>query len=226
TGVLLLQNEVKQGTPVDEIKAKFVSICVEFKIENEVVCSGIFDVFSPDVLPILNVTKISVAQICSLCLGEVCGDVQNPLHDWEIKFPSVPKPVLKERIDYVEGAPTFKVLHLSDTHLDPNYEEGSPANCEEPLCCHPFSTPSSSEPLEPAGKWGSYGKCDMPRILIENLLEHIAEEHKVASFHSQKMFYISNVAGYRLYNMDRRSAASRCLEPDQRGKSGYFERNC
>jgi sphingomyelin phosphodiesterase len=32
-------------------------------------------------------------------------------------------------------APTFKVLHLSDTHYDPYYHEGSNAACSEPLCC-------------------------------------------------------------------------------------------
>ncbi|KAK9730903.1 Acid sphingomyelin phosphodiesterase C-terminal region [Popillia japonica] len=177
-GVLLLKNEVNQGTPVQEIRGKFITICVDFKIENEVVCSGIFDVFAPDVLPVLNTTTIGVAQICSLCLGEVCGDVENPLHEWSVQFPVEKKPSLKEKLNYVGDAPTFKVLHLSDTHFDPNYEEGSPANCEEPLCCHPYSTPNSTETLEPAGKWGSYSKCDMPKILIEHMLRHIAEEHK------------------------------------------------
>lgn len=44
-----------------------------------------------------------VAQICSLGLGEVCGDVANPQHDWEVKLPDVPKPLLKERLTYMVG---------------------------------------------------------------------------------------------------------------------------
>ena len=35
-------------------------------------------------------------QICSLCLGEMCGNVENPLHDWNVEFPNVPKPEVVE----------------------------------------------------------------------------------------------------------------------------------
>ena len=31
----------------------------------------------------------------------------------------------------------WKVLHMSDTHWDPYYLEGTNANCELPLCCRP-----------------------------------------------------------------------------------------
>ena len=58
-GVLLLQGEVKTGTSVEGIKEKFISICVGFNIQNEIVCNGIFDVFGPDLLPALNETQIS-----------------------------------------------------------------------------------------------------------------------------------------------------------------------
>ena len=33
------------------------------------------------------------------------------------------------------GSPTLRVLHISDIHNDPLYEEGSDPFCGEPLCC-------------------------------------------------------------------------------------------
>jgi sphingomyelin phosphodiesterase len=135
-------------------------------------------------------------EICSLVLGEVCGEVKNPMHEWKIEFPDVPKPQIADsELPKVSrlgasvvvtrslqpGLPTFKVLHISDTHYDPDYVVGSVSNCEEPLCCRSTSTPSLKEDVVPAGKWGSYKKCDSPRILIENMLKSIAEEHPVST---------------------------------------------
>lgn len=78
------------------------------------------------------------------------------------------------------GLPTFKVLQISDTHFDPDYVVGSVANCEEPLCCRSTSTPPLVGDVVPAGKWGSYEKCDAPKTLIDNMLKSIAEEHPVS----------------------------------------------
>jgi sphingomyelin phosphodiesterase len=73
--------------------------------------------------------------VCSFVIGDACGDVYNPLHEWEVMFPPVPKPAAVEQKIPEMTAPTFKVLHLSDTHYDPYYHEGSNAACSEPLCC-------------------------------------------------------------------------------------------
>ncbi|XP_068906860.1 sphingomyelin phosphodiesterase-like [Tenebrio molitor] len=176
-GVGLLQREVKKNTSFEEIKTQFVGLCVAFKVATEDVCTGVFDVFGREVLPALKAVYIGPEEICSLVLGEVCGEVKNPMHEWKIDFPDVPKPQIADSELPKPGLPTFKVLHISDTHYDPDYVVGSVSNCEEPLCCRSTSTPSLKEDVVPAGKWGSYKKCDSPRILIENMLKSIAEEH-------------------------------------------------
>lgn len=41
--------------------------------------------------------SLDVEQICSLALGETCGEkINNPLHQWDVKFPDVKKPSLKK----------------------------------------------------------------------------------------------------------------------------------
>ncbi|VEN39485.1 unnamed protein product [Callosobruchus maculatus] len=166
-GVSLLHREVQQGSSFYEIRKKFVSLCVSFKIQTEPVCTGFFDVFGPEVLPALNVTKLGTSDICRMVLGESCDGTKTHIENWSIDLPEKRRP----------GQPVFKILQISDPHLDPDYVAGSPANCEEPLCCREYSTPNSSKPTIPAGRWGTYGKCDAPSILLENMLEHIVLEH-------------------------------------------------
>lgn len=59
-GVGLLQKAVRRGGSFEEIKEKFVGICVGFNIQTETVCSGIFDVYGPEVLPVLEASEVGV----------------------------------------------------------------------------------------------------------------------------------------------------------------------
>lgn len=64
-------------------------------------------------------------EICSFVIGDACGDVYNPYHEWEVSFPPVPKPAVRPPEIPVDKAPSFKVLQISDTHFDPYYMEGT-----------------------------------------------------------------------------------------------------
>lgn len=57
-----------------------------------------------------------VAQICSLCLGEVCGDVENPLHEWSVQFPVEKKPSLKEKLNYVVSISLIYIFRKFRAH--------------------------------------------------------------------------------------------------------------
>lgn len=91
-------------------------------------------------------------------------------------FPPVPKPDPKSLPLPNEDAPSFKVLHLSDTHYDPWYSEGSNADCNEPLCCR-LTSGKPSTPAAGAGKWGDYRKCDTPKRTIDHMMQHISSTH-------------------------------------------------
>lgn len=181
-GVSLFIEELKKGASVDILKTKIVKLCVEFNLSTEEVCAGLVDVFGPTVLAAAQKTQLNVEQICSLALGEACGDkIKNPLHQWEVTFPDVKKPPVYRFKAPKEGSPTFKILHLTDTHLDPDYAEGTVSNCNEPLCCRNDSTEGIPDVI-PSGKWGAYAKCDSPKILIDNMLKHINEQHPDIDF--------------------------------------------
>ena len=74
------------------------------------------------------------------------------------------------------GSPKLKVLHLSDTHIDPFYAEGADAVCGEPLCCRQTSGHTSAQ--NRAGFWGDYRDCDIPLRTLENSLKFIESKHQ------------------------------------------------
>lgn len=77
-----------------------------------------------EVVYVLKRISIGPDEVCSFVIGDACGDVYNPYHEWEVAFPPMPKPPVKALEAPQPNAPTFKVLHISDTHFDPYYAEG------------------------------------------------------------------------------------------------------
>lgn len=175
-GTGLLQHYIRTGKSEKEIKQTILQFCVSLKIQTTRVCEGITELFASEVIYVLGKIKLGAEEICSFIIGDACGDVYNPYHEWEVMFPPVAKPVHKTLEIPKVGAPTFKVLHLSDTHYDPYYSEGSNADCTEPLCCR-LTNGLAKNKEQAAGKWGDYRKCDTPKITVDHMLKNIAENH-------------------------------------------------
>ncbi|BGP20196.1 hypothetical protein JCM10213v2_008331 [Rhodosporidiobolus nylandii] len=69
----------------------------------------------------------------------------------------------------------FKVVHISDVHVDRDYVEGASTDCSKVICCRAYGPHSTGEGVKsPAGKYG-HKKCDAPPALVESMLE--AVEH-------------------------------------------------
>lgn len=175
-GVGLLQHYIRNGKTNEDIKQVTVNFCVSLKIQTTRVCEGITDLFVDQVVYVLKRIQQGPDEVCSLIIGDACGNVFNPTHDWDVIFPPVPKPTPVPMPVPKDGAPSFKVLHLSDTHYDPYYHEGSNAECNEPLCCRLTNGPAPNKKAA-AGRWGDYRKCDTPKRTVDNMLEHIAHTH-------------------------------------------------
>ncbi|XP_043467643.1 sphingomyelin phosphodiesterase isoform X2 [Leptopilina heterotoma] len=175
-GAGLLQHYIKSGKSDNEILQHIYQFCTYFKIQSPRVCSGVTDLFGGEVIYVLKQIDLGPAQICSFVIGDACEDTYNPQHEWEVAFPPVNKPPIQPPIPPKEGAPTFKVLHISDTHYDPYYMEGSNAECNEPLCCR-YTNGRPLTASAAAGRWGDYRKCDTPKRTVDHMLNHIATTH-------------------------------------------------
>ncbi|XP_050359480.1 sphingomyelin phosphodiesterase isoform X2 [Nymphalis io] len=175
-GAGLLQHYIRLGKSKEEINKMIYQFCVSLNIQSARVCEGITRLFGSEVVYVLKRITIGPDEICSFVIGDACGDVYNPYHEWEVAFPPVPKPAVRALEAPIEKAPTFKVLQISDTHFDPYYAEGANAECNEPLCCRASSGPALT-PGGGAGRWGDYRKCDTPKRTIDHMLKHIADTH-------------------------------------------------
>lgn len=76
------------------------------------------------------------------------------------------------------GSPTIKVLHLADIHWDPEYLEGSNAQCGDPLCCR-ASSGEVINATDAAGYWGDKRDCDIPWRTVEKAVASMARQHPV-----------------------------------------------
>lgn len=175
-GTGLLLHYIHTGKSEQEIIKTIYNFCANLNIQTPRVCEGVSTLFGSEVIYVLQRTSLGPDEICSFIIGDGCGDVYNPYHEWEVIFPPVPKPPVVETPVPMEGVPFFKVLHISDTHYDPHYTEGSNAECNEPLCCR-LSSGRPSNPKAAAGKWGDYRKCDTPKRTVDHMLSHIADTH-------------------------------------------------
>lgn len=147
----------------------------------------------------------SPPQICSFVIGDACEDAYNPQHEWEVAFPPVKKPPISPPVAPKEAAPAFKVLHISDTHFDPYYQEGSNAECNEPLCCR-LTNGAPLKPSAAAGKWGDYRKCDTPKRTIDHMLNHISNTHPVSCC-CCFFFYLAAIISHIFYSSDFTSSS-------------------
>ncbi|XP_054266219.1 sphingomyelin phosphodiesterase-like isoform X1 [Macrosteles quadrilineatus] len=175
-GAGLLQHYIRGGKTRDDIVKITYQFCVSLKLQTPRVCEGITELFGGEVVYVLKRLKIGPEEICSFVIGDACGDVDNPTHEWQVVFPPVPKPPVQAATPPSATAATFKILHISDTHYDPYYQEGTNADCKEPLCCRLTNGPAPT-PAAAAGRWGDYRKCDSPKRTVDHMLQHISSTH-------------------------------------------------
>ena len=161
------------------------NFCLTAHLEAPFVCSKITRLFNSEITKVLTYGVITPDQVCGLLSNNTCGQFHSPLDDWKINLEAshhlnLSQITSKRQVIFPNetSSDLFRVIHLSDTHVDLNYAAGSAAVCEEPLCCQATSTPknTSVDPAqEKAGYWGHYGFCDVPLRLFVATLRHLNE---------------------------------------------------
>ena len=90
------------------------------------------------------------------------------------------KDVLKDKPDRPDPTPTgretFKLVHVTDMHIDFDYTPDREADCGEPVCCEDFHGQAKS-PASASGYWGTLKyDCDLPPYTLQQGLDFIAEQ--------------------------------------------------
>lgn len=82
-------------------------------------------------------------------------------------YPLYPKVEVASAGKPTHTAPTH-MMHVSDIHLDANYDVGAITNCKMPVCCH--SKYGKADPG--AGAFGDF-TCDSPMTLVKSLFSEV-----------------------------------------------------
>ena len=68
---------------------------------------------------------------------------------------------------------TYKMLHITDIHIDFDYSENTSSVCNKPLCCRKNSVPLKGKENYTSGYWGTDKSCDLPPRTAEVTFKYI-----------------------------------------------------
>ncbi|XP_065062750.1 sphingomyelin phosphodiesterase-like [Rhopilema esculentum] len=206
-GTGILQSFLEQGSTEGEIVKLLTKICINLKIEDTRVCTAVILEFKDEVLTVFNEAVVTPDDVCGTILGQSCANAGSAYGPWNVTFPKSKRGINRKARSFVVdkdsvGSSVSKVLHLSDTHVDQMYMEGANTQCGEPLCCRK-SNGLAPKGVTPAGKYGYYN-CDTPVILLDNMLQHIKDNHKDIDY----VLWTGDVPAHNIWNQSRHDQVS------------------
>lgn len=132
-----------------------------------------------NVLTLIDPKSLDSQYICYHFLNGACPLPKTPEFDLSSWWPVKPKDAKQPD----PSGKTFNVVHVSDFHVDLDYEVGSEANCSQSMCCNDWKYHKASPNTVqlPAQAYGSY-QCDAPESLLQSSLSSISDIHKHKNF--------------------------------------------
>ncbi|KZS07062.1 Uncharacterized protein APZ42_029601 [Daphnia magna] len=170
------------GLTNEDIVDNIALTCISLNLYDEEICRGVATAAIPTIRYIHSNSLVDPGNICGILMQEAnCTFSDRDKLEWSIAPSLIPKPEIVQLDSPSSDASTIKVLHLADPHWDPEYMEGSNANCGKPLCCRASSGLVATTEDE-AGYWGDYRKCDMPWRTLENAVKHMSKHHSDVAY--------------------------------------------
>jgi len=157
----VLKNFLLQKNGIEKFYALVENICHFTKLDNKV-CDGAISLYGDIVIDSFIRRFVNGDYICSLV--NICEDTTEyeSVEDFAQRILK-DKPEIKEKevIKTKNDEDYYKVVQVTDIHLDMEYKEGAVANCILPICCRELA----DDDLIPvkqifAGKYGTTGNCD------------------------------------------------------------------
>ncbi|XP_059620625.1 sphingomyelin phosphodiesterase-like [Phlebotomus argentipes] len=168
------------GQSRDEIAEFAKEFCKALTIFPPRVCDGAVDLNADIMVHIMdNRPEFDENHVCAYVFQNLGCPADMSAFEWSINVAGNKPPLTGDKDNTVPQGPNdIKIVHISDPHYDPNYQEGTHAVCGEPSCCRsdqplPPGTPAS----EAAGYWGDYRDCDSPFRAVQDSFRHIRSQH-------------------------------------------------
>ncbi|EYC04462.1 hypothetical protein Y032_0087g2022 [Ancylostoma ceylanicum] len=180
---------IQQNKTDTEIADFLIALCDDINLEQPHVCKHIVKAFTYELVFVFEKALFTPNEFCGAFIHD-CGVSEFPLHVmWNITIPDN-KPPVRPWPKIPDNKPTYKVLHLSDIHIDRQYAIGSEAYCQlddalgtYAMCCRNYAADVSvsrtkTKPIYvPSGPWGMPYACDLPYRTFEAALKHISAAH-------------------------------------------------
>lgn len=168
--------------PAKELISIVVTTIIKFcthSLQKEEVCAGAVNEMESFVINSLKKRYLSSEFICGESL-KIC-----PLGYEYLNSMDYVNEILKNKPNKTYPYPkpsqvsrTYKILHLSDPHIDMEYTIGSNVFCDQPLCCvsHSGIAPNSSVAAQ---FWGTDANCDLPYHTFEAFAQFVQKHINV-----------------------------------------------
>ncbi|KAK6619763.1 hypothetical protein RUM43_012528 [Polyplax serrata] len=174
SGVYMVQYYIKKNKTTTEITEILQRLCVALNYGAPDFCRDLAHQMGEVVVTILTNTSNTPHEVCSFVHNIDCGNGDVNGHRWKLKIPGGKPPVVP-RPPPKSDTPKLRVLHITDTHYDPLYKEGTKAVCDRWLCCR-TECGMALKNESAAGKWGGW-KCDIPERTLDSFLQHANSTH-------------------------------------------------
>ena len=136
-------------------------LCHFTKLDNRV-CDGAVDRYKEILVDAVLKRFLNGDYFCSLL--KICTDTTDyeTIDDYAKKIlGDKPETIEREVVPRKNEEEYYKVLQVTDIHLDMEYKEGAVANCNLPLCCRELRDDDLVQVKQIfAGFYGTTGKCD------------------------------------------------------------------
>ena len=145
----------------------------DIKIEKDV-CQGFVKGYLPIVIENIYSKYINDLSFCekiNLCPNT---DMKNYLNIDDYAKKILKNKPLKKKEKPDLSSQKWRMLQVTDLHLDLFYKENVTADCEKPLCCREIS---KKKYFNISGKYGFEGKCDINEDLFKSFVEDAYEKN-------------------------------------------------
>ena len=131
-------------------------------------------------------------------MGGTCAHESKRLHQWTLDIPDldIDPPTHPLKWPTVSNN-TYKILHLSDPHVQLDYSMGASTDCGKAVCCS-SSDPPPKDPSRVAGRFGDY-HCDLPLPTLKAILQDVKSKHLDVDF----IFLTGDYPAHDVWRQDR-----------------------
>ncbi|XP_053699314.1 sphingomyelin phosphodiesterase-like [Sabethes cyaneus] len=159
-------------------------LCTMLQIQEPDICYGAIDVNIDFFIHIFDDRpNLDAGSVCGVLFENSACQINNTAFThWAVNIDPNGRPITESKhFPGARGPNDIKILQVTDFHYDSNYRVGHNANCNRPVCCRSdLEIPDNIE--DRAGRWGDYRDCDTPWDTVEEVINHMAENHPDAAY--------------------------------------------